>query len=452
MLIALSAEPDTRLTDSINQLRSVLRFQAEWGSMTDEILTRAKSLQGVTPRYELFATVPFKGSTLDLLLMLELEGCWVPHHRSLYNGEDSRAHGNSLRRVGNTVAEFETAWNWATQLAWTYVPVRPHPLLTVLEINVDGAVIAVDQTVAADVRRVGRFPQDRTEGTSDLLIMSRRSVASRSGLTFGEFPSDYSSVPNRGSLVIRGSGSGLPNEPPPESVQVLRTMHFDLTLDDLTTHNRASDLTSVENTLIKSIRVRVPTEGASEHAAPLVALSNRLGLPTPANVPFNIQFPAVARLAPAYTDLSPDQCINVLEEQRGTLSEQSLTIAGLDVPTKLVVRWGQIALLCALAYFLTHGREADRRLRSDFHDAGWEVPWLPLYRTRQARILTWLTAVALPVLVAGMAFRRTWNSTGFGDRTMEVVLSALVIAAAAAAWDRLRSLHKTATERECLLK
>jgi len=155
------------------------------------------------------------------------------------------------------------------------------------------------------------------------------------------------------------------------------------------------------------------------------------------------------RLPSAYKDLSPEQCLKVLEAQRGTLSEKTLSIAGVDIPLSFVIRWGQLVLLCAIAYLVVHSLEARQRLSCSRFDPGWQVPWLPLYASRSARCLTWLTAVALPLWVGGLSLFQSWPASGGYDRAVAIAISIAVLVAAIGVWLILRSI--TAQARSHIL-
>jgi len=292
MLVALTSDPDKRLTESVHEVQHLIQFRGNWRSMSDQIQGFVADTQKLGTKYEVLATIPIDDKPVDVLLLLDFNKCWVPYHRNLYDSQDTHAHGNKLRQPGRSVDDFITAWNWSTQFSQCFVPTGPGQLITVSSIEMEDRTIHIDKTVEADVRRVVDFSKALERGGNEQLLVVEAATDHSRGLPFGEFPTDHTPDPNKGRLTIYGStGSESPLWR-----QVTLKVHLDTVASDVKSYRRQGGTTTLEKDKAGSVAFKLPLEGKSERVIPLAQLADRIGMRTVPAKTFDLQFPAIDRL------------------------------------------------------------------------------------------------------------------------------------------------------------
>ena len=435
MLIALSADPDRRLTETINELDQAKLLLAHWQDLTAKVSGVVSQDQRQGTKFEIFGTVTLDGSPMDVTVDLDIRDLWVPFHSHLYNRVEPTSHVNKLVQPGVSADSLAVAWDWATDLQWIFVPTKPLTLMNIGRVELEAREWAVEQTIRTDVRPTATFSQDQHRGTSKLLVMADMSFWNTA---FGPLPHEYSSEPNKGHVTFYGSGGG----PPSLLSQVVTEMHIDTRVVGPRSFSRDKDRTVFEPHRVRSMTLRIPVSGSAENVAPLSTLGKSLGIPIVAAEKFNARFPRIAALSPVYRSLSIQQCRQVLDEQRSQLSQKSLSVAGLEIPLAFVVRWGQLIVIVVFAYFLVNVYELSRRLGENPIDKGWTAAWITVYPSTPARGLTIASGFLLPTGIGLLTVQRVLTATGGQDKVLALISAAALIALSVVALILFKRLAK----------
>jgi hypothetical protein len=438
MLIALNADPDRRLTETINELDQAKLLQAHWQDLNATVSGVVSRDQSKNTKFQIFGTVNVDGSPLDVMINLDIQNLWVPFHSQLYNRTAPTDHLNKLVQPGVSANSLLLAWDWATDLQWIFVPTKPLPMMNIGRVQLETHEVVVEQTVRTEVQETAAFSQDQHRGKSKHLVMVDMLYWNTG---FGVFPNEYSSEPNKGHLTISGSGGGTPTL----FDQLLSEMHIDTLVSAPRVFARDKDRVLVEPHRIRSVTIKIPMSGQPENVAPMLALGRSLSIPITAAEKFNPRFPRIAALPAVYRELPIQQCRQVLDEQRTQLTQKSLSVAGLEIPLTFVVRWGQLIVIIAFAYFLTHVYELSRRLGENPLDEGWKAPWIALYQAVPGRIMTIASGFLLPMGIGLLTARHVLGAPGGQDKAMALVSATVLIAMSAIAlvlFNRLASVSQ----------
>lgn len=434
MWIALTANPDKRLNDTLRELDQIRTIKAHWRSLPDRIDSVVADIQRDAMQSEILGSVMADGVPYDVIVRLNLRPTWVPRRADLYTRDKPNMHAMRIRDCGTTVTEFRDVWDWNSQLQLIFVPTEPMPLLSVGTLQIGNKTLTCNQTVKATVKKVEKPSTDRLPGTNERVFLVELGADTPGELIFGPFPTSSSGLPKMSRMTEIGTLD------PPLAELVTRQMHLDGACRRVTLLSRTNgQLVDLPQGAV-SLQVKLPLAGVITNVTPLANVLAASGLPSVPGESFSIRFPNVERLANAYKQLKVDECVDVLTEQRGSLKEQTLNIAGLEIPLEIVVRWGQLLVLAIYSYFLVHLFELTRRLRTTPEDKGWKAPWVALYGGWSSRTVTFLTAVVLPVVVAILSFERAAPTNASNERRLAMYLSGAVILFALLAAKMLHSL------------
>ena len=172
--------------------------------MKARFASEVENVQGETSRHVALATVTIDGESVDLMFNVDLTGMWVPHHKHLYDRDQSHYHTNRIANGGSTIDDFSERWDWVTDCIWIYVPKDVGPSLTITRVLVGNKWVTINDTVPAKITPVSEFKPDRLSGDSERLVTVDLARLRAGSLRFGEFPFGASNKGWQGSSYNQG--------------------------------------------------------------------------------------------------------------------------------------------------------------------------------------------------------------------------------------------------------
>jgi hypothetical protein len=119
----------------------------------------------------------------------------------------------------------------------------------------------------------------------------------------------------------------------------------------------------------------------------------------------------------------------------------SYTVFGMAFPVEGASWWGIMLVIGIQFYLWINLREVSPRVKHD--DPGWEVAWIGVYRSVQARALFIGLTVILPLVTIFVLGSGLFSSdrvlkiaTTYGAATLSLVLSGSITMLAQQLWDR----------------